>query len=1107
MNLVSSFVNNPVKVTVGVILLVLFGGIAYFQMPMQLVPEVQTPTISIETRWPGASPQEVEREIVQEQEDQLKGVEGVLKMSSESSDSLGKIILEFGAGTDMAAALLRVNTRLQQVPEYPEDADQPVLATSNSSDQAIAWFILRPRLPGAPEIDAFATKHPELKDALVPLRRATTTGQLLERLKTLAAKHPEAQELLPADIDMQKLLRYAENVVEARFERVLGVSSSNVYGGREDEMQVIVDPQRLAARGVTIQDVRRALATRNRDTSGGEFWEGKRRYVVRTLGQFKSEREILEVIVKEEGGTRVYVRDVAEVKLGFKKPSGVVRNMGTTVLALNVIRDRGANVLTTMEGLYEVRRQLNEGELKREGLQLDQVYDETEYIHSSVGLLRSNIFLAGILSFLVLLVFLRSARSTVVIGLAIPTSIIGTFLLLGVMGRSLNVISLAGLAFAVGMLVDNAVVVLENVFRHYQQGARRFEAAVNGTKEVWGAVVASTLTTLAVFLPILFVEEQAGQLFRDIALAISCSVGLSLIISVTLIPTFSARILSKREGKEREAKAKRHPLNVLLAPVDKVAQGFIAGVLATHRWLQRGVLRQLGLVVGLVAAAGFVAFSLWPKLEYLPEGNRNLVFGFVLPPPGYNLDEMMALGERFEETIAPYWEVEPGTPEAEKLGHTPVRHFFYVAFGRTIFLGLRAQDPLAAKKLAPLVMSVAGKLPGTFVFANQTSLFESGLTEGRTIDVEISGPQLEQLIGLGGRIMGMVKSPGVLPTSQPRPLPSLDLSNPEVHVVPRWSRAADLGVSADDLGYTVNSLVDGAYAGDYFLGGEKIDLTIKGQQRFAERLQQLEDLTVATDSGALVPLRALADVRLSSGPEQINRRERERAITIRVRPDEEMALEDAIDRIREKVVKPLEEQGAVGGEYRITLAGTADKLDATWDALFWNLILAVVITYLLMAALFESWLYPFVIILSVPLGAAGGVAGWALLNNYVYQPLDMLTLIGFVILIGTVVNNAILIVHQSLVHIREEDEEVNAAVLRSVRSRMRPIFMTVTTTVCSLLPMVLRPGAGSELYRGLGAVLVGGLIVSTIFTLFLVPTLFRITLSARSGLARLLRLS
>jgi len=1098
MGLVGSFVSNPVKVTVGVLLIGLFGMIAAFRMPMQLTPEVQTPTITIETTWPGASPQEVEREIVQEQEEQLKGVEGVRKMSSECMDSLGRVTLEFVVGTDMDSALLKVNARLQQVREYPEDADEPVITTANSSDRPIGWFILRPRMTDEEELREFAGKNPDLAGVLDPILRAHNTGLALRRLQAAAKEHPDLKPLLPPRLEIDKMRRFAEDFIEARFERVAGVANANVFGGRDEELQVIVDPQRLASRQITIEDVRTALRGRNEDTSGGDYWEGKRRYVVRTLGQFNSPAEVESVLLARRDGRPIYVRDVADVRLGHKKPDGTVRNFGATCIAINAQRETGANVLDVMEGLYEAREELQEGLLAQRGLQLEQVYDETEYIHSAVGLVRQNIILGGSLTILVLLVFLRSARSTLVIALAIPTSIIGTFLLLNLMGRSLNVISLAGLAFAVGMLVDNAVVVLENIYRHYQEGWKRTDAAIRGTQEVWGAVVASTLTTLAVFLPVLFVQEEAGQLFRDIALAISCSVGLSLLVSVTLIPTATSRVLP---GGEKRDRPPSRLARVLAAPFEAVGAGVLGGIVGLNAWLQRGWLRQSLTVAVLVGAAVLGTWALFPKVEYLPAGNRNLVFGIVLPPPGYNLDELVSLGETIENGMKPYWDVDPESAEAKDLKYPAIRDFFFVARGRQVFLGVRAMDPLRAGELVGLIREVGSGLPGTFAVAKQSSLFEQGLTAGRTIDIEITGPELPRLVGLGGRIMGMVGQ--MVPGAQQRPVPSLDLSSPEVHVVPKWERAADMGVTAADLGYAVDSLVDGAYAGDYFIGGDKIDLTIVGKERFAGRFQDIEDLPLATPSGNLVPLRAVAEVSLASGPEQINHRERQRAITIEVSPPPEMALEDAMDRIAGGIVEPLRREGALDGGYRIDLAGTADKLRATWDALSFNVLLAVVITYLLMAALFESWLYPFVIILSVPLGAVGGFMGLWLLNRFVNQPLDVLTMLGFVILIGTVVNNAILIVHQSLYYIREEGKDPHEAIPEAVRTRVRPIFMTMFTTTFGLLPLVLFPGAGSELYRGLGSVLLGGLAVSTIFTLFLVPTFFRLALDIKAGLAAL----
>jgi hydrophobic/amphiphilic exporter-1 (mainly G- bacteria), HAE1 family len=363
------------------------------------------------------------------------------------------------------------------------------------------------------------------------------------------------------------------------------------------------------------------------------------------------------------------------------------------------------------------------------------------------------------------------------------------------------------------------------------------------------------------------------------------------------------------------------------------------------------------------------------------------------------------------------------------------------------------------------------------------------------VDIEIVGPDLTKLIQLGGQIMGQVAQH--VPNSQPFPRPSLDLSSPEVHVVPKLVQAADMQISSSDLGFAVNALVDGAYVSDYHLDGKKIDLTVMGEERFAQTTQDIEGLPIATPLGQLVPLAALATVELSSGPEQINHREQMRAITIQVTPAPEMPLEDAMLRIQDNIVGPLVASGQLDGGYQINLAGTADKLRDTWRALRFNIILASLITYLLMAALFESWLYPFVIILSVPLGAVGGILGLWLLNLYVLQTLDVLTMLGFVILIGTVVNNPILIIHQALNHMREDGMPPRDAVLESTRTRLRPIFATTVTTVLGLLPLVLFPGAGSELYRGLGAVLLGGLVVSTVFTLLLIPALFSLAMDAR----------
>ncbi|MEQ8635136.1 efflux RND transporter permease subunit [Gimesia maris] len=1159
MNLINAIVHNPVKVTVGVLMTVLFGLVSLTRMPMQLTPEVQRPTITVETRWPGASPQEVEREIVLEQEEQLKSVEGITKLSSESADSKGTITLEFLVGTNMDEALLKVNSRLQQVPEYPEDADQPIISTANAADRPIAWFILSSRLPSDEKIVAFQEAHPEVKEQLEIVRNTPNPGLAMLRLRLLAEEYPAVRGgILPEkDIEVTKLRRFAEDEIEARFERVSGVSQSNVLGGLEDELQVVVDSEQLAARQLTISDVRNVLRGQNEDTSAGDFWEGKRRWVVRTLGQFRNKEEVENQLLAVSNGAPVYVRDVAEVRLGYKKPDGLVRRFGESSIAINCVRETGANVLDIMDGLREAVKDIDENILKPRGLQLVQVYDETDYIYSSVDLVKNNIFIGGALTMIVLMSFLHLgirtlivvpfiivtavaatfispwffavslaliigsgfwfARGALVVGLAIPTSIIGTFLILGALGRSLNVISLAGLAFAVGMLVDNAVVVLENIYRRYSLGESPFQAAIKGTQEVWGAVLASTLTTIAVFLPVVFIEEEAGQLFQDIALAISAAVGLSLIVSMTLISTASARLLHKRDDQGLEDhQISSHPEDdidqtvkkgalhrAVIGPIESGGALFVKSIVGMNAWIQKGIMRRLVVVCLLVGAAVGVSWQLWPKVEYLPTGNRNLIFCILIPPPGYNLNQLMELGESVESDLRPYWDIDPESDEAKQLNYPVIGDFFFVARGRQVFMGIRAFDSQRVAELIPLVQQAGSKLPGTFTVAKQSSLFEQGLTGGRTIEIEIIGPDLEKLVAMGGQILG--KSKQMIPNAQVRPIPSLDLSSPEVHIQPKLMQAAENRVSSADLGYTANALIDGAFAGDYYLGGDKIDLTIIGQSRHIQNTQDVAALSVATPDGRLVSLGALADVEITSGPEQVNHRERQRAITIEVSPPEEMALEDAMDQIQSEIVQPMRENGQLAGGYRINLSGTADKLRDTWAALQFNVLLALMITYLLMAALFESWLYPLVIIFSVPLGAVGGILGLSILNLFMLQTLDVLTMLGFVILIGTVVNNPILIIHQSLNHINEDAMTPREAILESIRTRIRPIFMTTTTTVLGLLPLVLFPGAGSELYRGLGSVVLGGLIVSTLFTLILVPTLFSLTMDAKAWGLNLLR--
>lgn len=1158
MNFIAFAIQNPVKVTVAVFLLVLFGGIAYISTPVQLTPDVVEPEITVSTIWPGASAQEVEQEIIEEQEEQLKSVEGLEEFKSESADSGGSITLKFPVGTVLSDARARVSEKLNQVPDYPDDANEPVISTVNANTNAIAWFILKPLPPTKEDLRNLITLQPELAEDLAPLLDAPH-GIDLTRINDLVDEHPILETFVLGRNDPALMKKFAEDFIEAEFERVPGIANANVFGGQDQEFRVVVNPGRLASLDVTVDELRIALTRQNQNTSAGDIQEGKQRNVVRTLGQFQSPKQVEDTIIAQRGGSPIRIRDVATVGISYKKPSGVVRQQGLSALAVNAQQSPGTNLkaimgptrealdinsdgaITSLE-LAESERihgrslrisveELNQGVLKQKGVYLEQVYDQTLYLDSATKLVRSNVYIGGTLAILVLLVFLRSLRSVLIVGVAIPICVVGTCLFVKLFDRSINVISLAGMAFAIGMVVDNAIVVLENIYRHHQMGKSPKQASLEGTQEVWGAVLASTLTTLAVFVPVIFVQGQAGQLFRDIAIAISCAVALSLLISITVIPTAASRILSRRGRSENpDDSSNVSPDGNVERP--KEVAGFgprgLFGLVRLGGFLNNGfvnVMRRMLLmrgsaIVRLIIVFAFMAGSLilgqklMPDTEYLPNGNRNLVIAILLPPPGYNVDQMIKLGENIEKQVAPYWLGTAGE------GAIQIESFFFVARGRSLFMGARCKNELRATELIPILSKAAGSQPGVIPIVSQASLFASGLSGGRTIDIEITGPDLEVLVEEAQTAFGLCMAE--FPTSggnQLRPIPGLDLSSPEVHVIPNLEKTSELGISSASIGYAVNALVDGAFAGDYWHEGRRVDLVIYGDDEYASRTQDLKNLPLSTPDGGTVQLASVADIVLSRGPEQVNHVERLRSITIQLKPASGIALEAALRTVEDKIRRPLmSSPNFQSGLYQVRLAGTADKLADTWYELKWNLVLAVVLTYLLMSALFESFLYPVVIMSSVALALVGGLIGLTVLNRFTPQTLDMLTMLGFVILIGTVVNNAILIVHQALNLIRNEGMNSTDAVCESVRTRIRPIFMSTLTTVLGMLPLVVPvpafengqwawiAGAGSELYRGLGSVVLGGLTVSTIFTLVLVPAGFSLVMDTQAALSRLTNL-
>ncbi|MEM9428739.1 MAG: efflux RND transporter permease subunit, partial [Pseudomonadota bacterium] len=1033
-------IERPIAVIAAVIMAILFGLLALNRIPIQLAPDVRKPVAVVTTEWPGAAPAEVEREILNPQEEALRGLEGLDIMTSRARTGEAEITLEFSVGTNMSQTLLFVSNRLDRVNGYPAEASEPTLDTSGADDSPIAWVLVTSAQPGTRDLPTYGD--------------------------------------------------FVEDIIKDRIERVEGVSAVNVFGGVTRELQITVDPRALARYGLTVPEVVAKLRSENISVSAGDVEEGKRRYVVRAEGTLDTVQAVEEVVLRSEaeGGEtgRVRVGDIADVAFSFSEPGARLRFRGEPGLAFNIVREQGANVIETMAEIRVVLAELAAGPVAEQGLALNQVYDETVYIEGAIDLVVQNIWIGGALAALVLLIFLRSPRATLVVSLAIPVSIVATFVAMAATGRTLNVISLAGIAFAVGMIVDAAIVVLENIYRLREQGLSRREAAYRGAKQVWGAILVSALTTVLVFIPILVMQLEAGQLFRDIAVAISVSVLLSLIVAVTVIPALGSRLLTKGE----------QPKPLPLPGIDHLARLFGWCVMAYVRATVR--LRAFGVImVALIAGTAAVATAVFlPRLEYLPEGNRNLVFGIIIPPPGYNLATTGTIAERIERTARPLWEVAP-EPQTED-GTPAIENFFFVAIPGNSFVGATAVDGRRVGELIPILQRPIFSEPGTFGFMTQPSLFGRGVGGGRTIELNVSGQDLEEILGVAGRAAGIVSQ--ILPRSeghQFRPIPGLELGAPEVRLVPDRLRLADAGLDAGALAMTVDTFNDGMRIAEITEGADRLNLMLMGDRSLLTgiRTQDVGAFPVVTASGEIVPVSALARVEVTAGPTEIRHRDRLRTVTLEVRPSDALPLEAAVELLEQEVVAALRAQGLPPG-IRLEVSGTADQLSQTWEAIQINLVVALVIVFLVMAILFESFVLPLVILISVPVAAAGGVGGLALLNTFQTQPLDMLTLLGFIILVGIVVNNAILIVHQSLFHLRQEGMAPIDAIEEATRNRIRPIFMSTLTSVMGMLPLVVFPGEGSELYRGLGAVVVGGLSMSAFLTLLTVPPLLRLCLTA-----------
>jgi len=1009
MKLTKSALTSPAAVAVGVALILLVGMLSLFKLPVQLFPDIERPRIAIQTFWRAASPKEIESEIIEPQEQVLRGIPGLNSMNAFANRGAAFINLEFSVDTNMEQTLIEVISRMTRVANLPRDARPPriMLGGFGGNTPALTWFFLQ-ALPGN-------------------------------------------------DKDIADYMEFTNDTIRPRIEAIEGVSSVQTFAEQNrEQLQIRYDPVKVAEYGIKITDLV-ALVSASDDVSGGFVDVGRRQYTLRYSGKYGVD-ELSQLMLASRNGRNIRLSDIATVKVQRNDRQNLAIQNGNPAFSMRIDRANGANVLGTLNRVKAEVELMNSELLAAKDLVMVQSFDASVFIYRAISLVTSNLFAGIALSLSVLWFFIRRMRATLIIATAIPVSLLSTFIVLEITGRSLNVISLAGLAFAVGMVLDAAIVVLENILRMRDKGLDEEASAEQGAEQVWGALLASTATTVAIFLPVFFLKDIEGQLFGDLALTIAIAVSVSLVVAVVLLPVLAKYFLKQQQVND---------------PNEKLWQRITAFVM--HITNTR--IKRLSLATSLLVLPVIVTIIAMPKLDYLPPVKRDAVDANLQFPPGANIQTIeKEVIQPMVARLKPYMD---GTKEPALKNY----YIFSGPFGGS--LGIRAKDQSRVDELLDLVQNeILVDLPDTQVFARQGNLF-GGFGGGRQVSIHLQSKDTKALQEAARKGIDFVTQ--AIPDVNVNANPGLEMTEPELRLTPNDRNILESGWNRRDLGQVVRTLGDGLFVGEYFNGNKRLDMILRADGWNSP--DNLADVPLVTGNNQLTQLSNLVEIKRTVGPSRLTRIDGNRTISLNVNPPKGWSLEETIAVLKAEVEPKLREIMPIDGN--ILYGGSADQLEKAISVMSENFAFALVILFLLMAALFRSTKDSLLVVITIPLATVGGIVALQLLNLVVFQPLDLLTMIGFIILLGLVVNNAILLVHQTRLG-QQQGLERSQAIEQSLKLRLRPIFMSTATSFFGMLPLLLIPGAGSVIYRGLAAVIVGGLAFSTLFTIVLLPCLLRL---------------
>ena len=1108
-NLVEFSTRRRVTVAMVTITFLLFGLIALSNLKVNLLPDLSYPTLTVRTEYTGAAPAEIETLISEPVEEAVGVVKGLRKLKSVSRTGQSDVVLEFAWGTDMDQASLEVRDKMEGV-QLPLEAEPPVLLRFNPSTAPILRIALSAKADG---------------DA--------------ERQLTL-------------------LRRYADEDLKKKLEPVEGVAAVKVGGGLEDEIQVLIDQQKLAQLNLPIDTVIQRLAQENVNVSGGRLEQGSQRYLVRTVNQFSSVEEMGEMLVTTSsggnsaaqdaaaqmarvaaasgsadamaaaasvqsassgdsstvaGGMPVRLKDVATVTQGYKEREAIIRLGGLEAVELAIYKEGDANTVATADAIHARLEQIRE-QVPPE-FELTVIEDQSTFIRHAISDVKKDAVIGGLLAILIIFLFLRDGWSTFVVGLSLPVSIITTFFFMDQLGLSLNVMSLGGLALATGLVVDDSIVVLESIAKARERGLGVLQAAIAGTREVSMAVVASTLTTIAVFLPLVFVEGIAGELFRDQALTVAIAIGISLAVAMTLIPMLSA--LKGRPPMafpEEPPHPKWQPRSRLQKPLALAERGASAGArggffgiawvvvrlwrgltavvgpvmrkasdiaMAPYNRAERGYLKLLPgalgrpfVVLGAAAAAFVLTLLLIPLLgaDLIPQLAQDRFEMTVKLPPGTPLRETDALVRELQQKHADASGIESlygVSGSGTRLDASPAESGENIG-KLTVVMADGGSEELEAATTERLRETMASH-PGAQVDFSRPELFSFSMP----LEIELRGTDLESIEVAGQKLAGLLRAnPHYADVSS-----TVEQGFPEIQIHFDQERAAAFGLTTRQVADAVVKKVKGEVATRYSFRDRKIDVLVRARQADRASVEDVRNLIVNPGSSRPVRLSSVADVVATTGPSEIHRADQERVAIVSANL-RDIDLGSAVQEVQQMV-----QQDPLAADVGMHIGGQGEELGHAVTSLLFAFGLAIFLVYLVMASQFESLLHPFVILFTIPLAMVGAVLALLLTGS----PVSIVVFIGLILLVGLVTKNAIILIDK-VNQLREAGVAKREALVEGARSRLRPIIMTTLCTLFGFLPLALAFGAGAEVRSPMAITVIGGLLVSTLLTLVVIPVVY-----------------